>query len=162
MQDDADRLAFQAIDWMDFAVVETITFPEDDVLVSSVGIVNHHVESGYGQLTQPQQNVSASSTANVRYGSSSFGSINNGMSNSNGGFGSSILRGNVPPPPPPSSHEDMEMDSDDMDVEDINSSHQQHKVARYDIPNNCDVEDDDDMQDIKVYSDLHCCLYYCN
>ncbi len=112
-QADADRVAFQSIDWFDFVVVETIDFADDEQfdvpLLNTININNNTphaaTPSAAGYMMPPKSTPSIPSFAVPSLHASSR---------------PSAFPQSLPPPPPtlpPSSADDDDMDMD-MDMDD--------------------------------------------
>lgn len=147
-EDSAERLAFQAIDWFDFTVVETIDFPADELLeLPGLG-------AGVTALDLAGNSSSINSFNSFSNNSNSFNSDNSGVS------------AVAPPPPPPAKKATTaattsstssyyapapaEEHSAAMDVEGgasgSSSSAAQNKVV-------VQEEEEDDLSDLKVVTD---------
>eukprot|EP01038_Epipyxis_sp_PR26KG_P004049 gene4049-5791_t len=73
-----ERLAFQAIDWFDFTVVEVIDFPDDELLeipgMESLG-VNSTYDDRTNNISSKQSNLNPSVNSNNSYNNSRINSI---------------------------------------------------------------------------------------
>lgn len=81
LEADAERVAYQLIDWFDFVVVETIDFPEDELADISIN----------------QMAINGQSLSGVNSEGDSYASISTSIST----VGISPRRVAMPPPPPP-------------------------------------------------------------
>lgn len=137
-EDRAERLAFQAIDWFDFTVVETIDFPEDELL----------------ELPGLDAGVTAMDLANGSGGS------HNGTSNGHAAVAV------APPPPAPAQRVGTTATAGGNTVVSTGSSYYAPAPAQYEAAvemdveggssynnNNSSVGEEEDMSDLRVVSD---------
>lgn len=129
---DAERIAFQSIDWFEFTVVETIEFPEDELFDYPTMLDT----SDFEKTRQTQQPQYAHRTL------SSLGAPPGPPPRP------TYQPMHVPPPqlkpPPPPTDDDVDMDMD-MDEDDV----QPQKIASRPLHE----QDDEDDPDIKVVAD---------
>lgn len=148
---DAERIAYQSIDWFDFVVVETIEFPEDELFEFEA--MSIPLAQQQKQQQQALNSDAATKPVLIPQGGRAPPPPSFTPFQQNGSSRPPNTAHHSAPPPPPSSRVVVDDDDDmDMDMDDDDAPARPSQQPQFHHAMDQAMDDDEDEGDLKVVS----------